>query len=157
MASGIAVKNYIGPSGLGAASVSAEGVPAGETAIVVENALVDHFAEPSPSQTACGTADQCADERTEQTAGQHAGRTGNDTYSRTELGTGQATGGTADAAADSTDDAARLARDIAGLDACGTAVGTNWIHGFPLGIGSDGRGKEFAAQQCQPPEECLNR
>ena len=157
MASGIAVKNYIWPSGLGVTRVSAEGVPAGETAIVVENAFVDHLAEPGSGKAARGAADKRADKRAEQTASQHARRTGYNTDGHAELSTGQATGSTADAAADSTDDASRLAREVTGLDASVAAVGTNLIHGFPLGIGSDGRGKEFAAQQCQPPEECLNR
>lgn len=120
--------------------MTAEGVAAGEAAVVIEDTLVDHLAELGTGKAASSASDERADECAEQTAGQHAGWSGDDTDGHAELGAGQTTGGAAYAAADGTDYTAGLACEIAGFDALGAAIGASVSHGFPLGMDRVERG-----------------
>ncbi len=107
-------------------------VAASKAAVVIEDATVDEFAQSGTGQTTGRAADHGTKERTEDTAEDHAWRTGDDADGHADFDSGQTTSGTADTAADGADEASSLSGAIAGRDPRGIAVGTGWIHEYPL-------------------------
>lgn len=105
---------------------------AGKAAVVIEDTTVDEFAQSGTGQTTGRAADHGAKERTEDTAEDHARRTGDDADGHADFDAGQAASSTTNTAADRADQAGSLAGTIAGGDPRGIAVGTGWIHRFPL-------------------------
>ena len=110
----------------------AKAMAASEAAIVVKDATVDEFAQSCTGQATGRAADHGAEECTEHTTEDHARRTGNDADGHADFDAGQTTGSTADTTPEGADETGGLTSSIAGGNPRGIAVGTGWIHKFPL-------------------------
>ena len=107
-------------------------VAASKAAVVIEDATVDELPQSGTGQATGRAADHGAEECAEHTAEDHARRTGDDADGHADFDAGQATSSATDTTADRADQAGSLARSITGGDPRGIAVGTGWIHVFPL-------------------------
>lgn len=125
-----------------------EAVAASKAAVVVEDATVDKFTQSGTRETAGSTANHGAEKCTEDATEDYAWRTGDDADGHADFDAGQATGSAADTAADSANDASSLTGAVAGGDPRGIAVGTGWIHRFPLSGLSNKREDQLKASLC---------